>query len=235
LRLCYIKIRLSFIVLTVFIFNTFSFIKASALQNPVDVDNNVLKTEIERIYNILSSCLVSGDFEQLKEQFDTSQKLGKYALEHEIKRVKYLKNWSKERGIKFKNIESFIRIKKVTPKDNIIRISLEESYKFDYIYEGDEDPVINSFGVGIRHTAAVTKKNDKWLIYFDWYTDCFEDALQAYTADTQDTISSSNIYFPAFLNLFTSSNSKINYDRQKAVAYADKYCGAAWGSGNDFK
>lgn len=206
-------------------------------------DENELKIAIEDIYNKRSSAFVTGDLLSLKPYFDTSQKYGTWALEHEAKRVKYLHDWSKERGMKFTNVQSTIRIKKIYPGIKLVKLALEESYKFDYIYPEDEAPVTNSFGVGIRHTLSLIKNNDKWLIYNDWYTDCFEDALQAYSGDIKDNIGQSSPSNPptkkidhtsAFESL-TQTYKKYYYDRDKAAAYADKYCGAAWGSSNNFK
>lgn len=177
----------------------------------------------------------------LNQYFDTSQKYGVWALEHEVKRVKYLHDWSKERGMNFTNVNSTIRIKKIYPGSKLVKITLEESYKFDYVYPQDEVPTTNSFGVGIRHTLSLTKKDDKWVIYNDWYTDCFEDALQAYTGDIKENLTPSNPsdttlkrleHMPAMQH---QTYKKPYYNREKASAYADKYCGAAWGSSNNFK
>lgn len=198
-----------------------------------NIDENELKSEVERIYNERSAALVSGDVSSLKTLFDTSQKYGQRALEHEVKRVKYLNDWSNERNVTFGKIESTVRIKQVYPKNNIMKLALEESYKFDYVYNNDDTSPINSFGVGIRHTASLVKKNEKWVIFNDWYTDCFKDALRRYSGSyakiPTSLISVHNI------NKKTVSYKKTFYDRQKAVAYADKYCGAAWGIGNNFK
>ena len=116
------------------------------------------------------------------------KKYGTWALEHEAKRVKYLHDWSKQRSIKFTNVQSTVRLKKVYPGGKVVKIALEESYKFDYIYPEDETPVTNSFGVGIRHTISLTKNNDIWVVYNDWYTDCFEDALQAYSGEIEGNL-----------------------------------------------
>lgn len=206
-------------------------------------DENELKTTVEDMYNRRSSAFITGDLLSLKQYFDTSQKYGVWALEHEVKRVKYLHDWSSQRGMKFTNVQSTVRIKKIYPGTKLVKIALEESYKFDYTYPKDEAPVINSFGVGIRHTLSLIKKDDKWLIYNDWYTDCFEDALQAYTGDLKSNIEFSTPPNSPTINtkhIPPSQSSgqtykKLYYDRNKAAAYADKYCGAAWGSGNNFK
>ncbi|MCT8975231.1 amidase domain-containing protein [Clostridium sp. CX1] len=233
-----IKKLLLALFIFLFSFSSLSY-NAYASTNSEPVDQNELKLEVERIYNERSKALVSGDISSLNTLFDTSKKYGKWSLAHEIKRVKYLVDWARERNIVFSKIESAIRIKKIYPKGDTIKIALEESYKFDYSYNNDTDSSINSFGVGIRHTASLIKKNDKWVIYNDWYTDCFEDALHSYSSDVSN--------FSPRLNLIDTLRDKLDttyqagsyykrfYDREKAVAYADKYCGAAWGSGNNFK
>ncbi|MBC2578822.1 amidase domain-containing protein [Clostridium sp. DJ247] len=205
-------------------------------------DKEGLKTEIENIYNKRSCTFITGDLESLKEYFDTSEKYGKWALEHEVKRLKYLNTWSKARGIKFTNIQSTVRIKKIYPTKETIKLALEETYKFDYIYPTDVDPVTNSFGVGIRHTLSLINKDTKLLIYNDEYTDCFEDALQAYSGEITGNLVSSETSQQIYNSKYVSAVSNQReipknryYNREKAVEYADKYCGAAWGSGNDFK
>lgn len=206
------------------------------LSSPYSSDE--LLPEIEKIYNIRNNALMTGNPGNLINLFDTSQKYGQWSLEHEVRRVKYLRDWSQARGIKFTNIHSFVRIKRIYNTKNTTKIALEESYRFDYIYPKDENPALNSFGVGLRHTLSLIKKDDCWLVYSDWYTDCFEDAMQRYSGeirDTEDTVQpdeeEDNEQYSETYNV------KIRpyYNRQKAVEYADKYCGAAWGSGNDYK
>lgn len=202
--------------------------------NPMDDE---LKTIIESIYNIRDSVMISGDTLLLNDCFDTSKESGKRLLEHEIKRTKYLKIWSKAREIQFKNIESIVRIKKVTPLENKIKVNLEETYKFDYIYEKDQDAVNNCFGVGIRHTVYLTPKNESWIISNDLYTDSFEDALQVNPAreEIHRNLNLLNLFPPIREIIKSHSLSKSQYNREKAISYADKYCGAAWGSGNNYK
>jgi len=206
----------------------------AASQTP-QISENEFKTEVERIYNKRSSALASGDYSSLNELFDTSQKYGQWALEHEVKRVKYLTNWSKQRAITFTNIQSTVRIKKIYSKGKTIKLSLEETYKFDYVYNEDESNVVNSFGVGIRHNVSLIKKDEKWVVYNDWYTDCFEDAMQNFIGEKPllPAIFKTPISCNEITDLLTFKNK--SYDRQKVVAYADKYCGAACGIGNNFK
>lgn len=193
------------------------------------------KTRIEELYNIRSKAFISGDLLCLKPLFDTTQMNGKWAFEHEVKRAKYLSNWAELRNIKFINAESSVRIKNVYNKGNIRKFYLEETYKFDYIYKNSVPHTINSFGIGIRHFLSLVNRNDTWVICSDWYTDCFQDAIASYTPtltvreDTTSEASDDVFSYKHSLKSFSL------YDRKKAVEYADKYCGAAYGEGNNFR
>ncbi|MFL0198498.1 amidase domain-containing protein [Clostridium sp. WILCCON 0269] len=210
--------------------------KSSAFRSISHINKDELAVEIEKIYNFRCLALTTGDYSTLSNYYDTSKPSGRYALDHEIKRVKYLKDWSTRRDMEFKKIESTVRIKKVIPSGNALKLILEESYKFDYAYRTPPVNPLNSFGVGIRHTASLIKKNNKWLILSDWYTDCFEDSLQSYTFNLNSNINSLKNTLLCIKNfMYTTNPNKKIYNREKAIAYADKYCGAAWGSGNNFK
>lgn len=205
--------------------------------NPINaLKEEEVKKELENIYNLRSSSFVTGDLSVLQNLYDTSSKYGKWALEHEIKRVKYLNNWSFQREIKFTKVNSEVRIKKIySSSEKSVRLNLEETYTYNYVYKNDVNPVVNTFGVGIRHTVTMKNTNEKWLIYNDWYTDCFEDALAAYSADiNKNDIGLEILKIGSFPKSF-DINYNGKYDRMKAVDYADKYCGAANGNGNNFK
>lgn len=198
-------------------------------------EEDKLKTTIENIYNTRNAVFISRNLNSLRSIFDKNQKYGQWSLEHEVRRVKYLNAWATQRKMKFINVESFIRIKRIYNKSPKIVISLEESYKFDYIYPSDTSPIVNSFGVGIRHSLSLIKKDENYVIYSDWYTDCFEDAMGSYSGEisigvTPDNLESQTMVFNGQYNV-----AKPYYNRQKAVEYADKYCGAPWGSGNNYK
>lgn len=195
---------------------------------------------IQRIYDARNKAFLSGDTASIKLNYDTSQKFGLWAYEHEVKRIKYLRQWSKERNMNFLGVNSFVRIRKSSKRGIKNVLSLEESYKFDYVYENNEQPYENSFGVGIRHGVSLINKNGTWQIFNDWYTDCFEDALSGFNADSAAASAKTLMtYFEEGIDNIESIAGryfyKRRYNREKAVQYADKYCGAAWGSSNNYK
>ena len=228
------KVCKSFLVIacTIFVFNFFTTYAYAEVETP--------EKALEKIYNTRNKAFTTGNLLSIKDCFDSSQKFGVWALEHEVRRIKYLKHWSDERNIEFTNVESSIRIKKVSVSGIKATLSLEESYKFDYIYTEDEPSVVNSFGVGLRHGVRMVLKNGNWIIYNDWYTDCFEDAISIYSGDISQGSMNELEYQISYnndKNFFSAENalSRNSYNREKAVQYADKYCGASWGSGNNFK
>lgn len=211
-------------------------------ENKVEFEESP-ETAICRIYEERNKAFISGDLTSIKENYDTSQKFGQWASEHEMKRIKYLNKWAEERKIKFTNVISVLRIKKVTTRNDKSNMSLEESYKFDYIYKEDPEPIENSFGVGIRHGVSLVKRNNQWMVYNDWYTDCFEDALEGISPDLASGILSkmkiksrnTNIDDGVLSAYINNVYYGTRYNREKAIEYADKYCGAAWGSKNNYK
>lgn len=186
------------------------------------VDIEVLNKRIQEIYNVKSKCQMIGDWKELKQHYDISKKYAQWSFEHEAKRIKYLTDWSNDRGIKFTGIRSQVELKKVRNKGDMQLLSLDETYHVDYIYRDDADKNVNSFKVFLKHSVGLVNKDGKWLIARDWYSDCFENALGSY--------SGIHIGMPeeAPLNELEASCFEIEgkpqrYDREKAIAYADKY------------
>nr|WP_053069839.1 amidase domain-containing protein [Clostridium novyi] len=201
-----------------------------------NINKKELENRIRHIFNERCKAFVSHDLSVLPQYFDTSQKYGKWSLEHEVKRIKYLRDWSYQRGIKFTSVTPIVKVKKASPSAHGIRMSVQEVYKFNYIYTNDKNPVTNTFGVSLDHSLVLTKKNGNLVIYNDWYLDCFEDGLKAYSGEIKD-LSKEPPKKPIF-NLGNCPKEKKlteegRYNRKKAIEYADKYCGVPIGSGNN--
>ena len=192
--------------------------------NPIKNYKEIAKTETKKIYDLKAKSFTSLDLKSIVPLFDTSQKYGKWTLEHELKRVKYLYEWSYKRNIKFTDVTSSINLKRVRHSGNKLKIYLTEILKFNYIYAADSNPVNNSFSIGLRHSIDLINKNNNWLVYNDWYTDCFEDALDSYTSDL--TMPNTNK-----MKIYNIANSPKNTDeilwgsdrRIRLIEYADKY------------
>lgn len=189
-----------------------------------DIDNEkILEEFVQTVYDQRCQGIMTGEWKGLKQYFDTSKKYGQWSYEYESKRIKYLTDWSNNRGIEFTDIKSEAALKKVRKKADIYILSITETYKFDYVYKDDIEKKVNSFGVCLKHSVGLTYKDDKWLISRDWYTDCFDDALDSYSGiyiGSSDTAFSDN---EEASNTFIGESIASKYNRQQAVEYADKY------------
>ncbi|RXM73794.1 amidase domain-containing protein [Clostridium tetani] len=202
-----------------------SFFSSNVLSK--EIDKEELKEVIETIYNERCKVFINGDLESLTKFYDTSKNHGKWSLDQEVRRVKYLKTWACQRDIEFTNINSKVILKRASSNKSNIRLGLKEIYTFEYIYKNEENPTKNKFGIGVDHTVSLINQNNEWIISNDWYTDCFHDALKAYSGEMRK-IDLSKVEKLEIPKIEKDMNFNYNgkYNRIKAIEYANKYSGA---------
>lgn len=189
---------------------------------------------LDEFFKARGSVLLSGDMREIEKFYDKSSTYGKWALEHEKRRIDYVSGWSEKRNLKFTEAQSFYKIKSIKAGENSIWIYLIETMKMGYAYNTKSN-MINYMGLGIRHSMQLVKVDGKWLIRRDWYYDpldedsAFIDISPADGMVTEITPASSKPAVEEKSKVKKSSK----YDREGAVEYADTYAGAAWGSGNN--
>ena len=245
------KIRISIIILSFVLFiglycyksDNFFANKDMAISTiaPVNSDQTEITKVVENIYKDRCSMFITKDITNLPTYYDTSQKLGKWSLEHEVKRFSYFNDWSSQRDMNFIKVESTPKVRKITSTKRGLRLLVDEYYKFEYNYKNDKTPTTNIFGVGLTHSMDLIKNGDKWIIYSDWYLDCFEDALKSYSGEIKNLKldASKKISYKLENCPIIPSEPKVvtkgHYDKINAVKYADKYCGVLWANGNSPK
>ncbi len=174
---------------------------------------------IENICCIRNKALLQGDFETVRQLYNTDKRNGRYACDHEEKKIKYIQNWSDKQGVEFKYIDSTAVIKWHKKKaEGIWTVNMLVSTEYRYVYEGTEEE--NIMRIGTYHEIDIEEHEDGWLISREWYTDPFADSLDLEDLkadDIENTIlSHEKRGFPVF-----------NERRLAALEYADKYVGAA--------
>lgn len=222
---------------------------SDTMYNAIDVDNNNgnfisiltkynIIVQLDKIFKLKTDDLTTGNYENIKEFFDNGSTYGKWAFEHELRRINYVYGWIKERSIKMEQIKSSYRIIAVEKSGSSIWVYLVETTQAEYKYIGGK--AVNNFGLGTRHAIEMVNKNDKWLIRKDWYIDPLDE-------DTiQNTAEAASIY-PLFANKFdihvSGARDTVNgatpynnvYDREQAVEYADKYNGGAFKTDKSYR
>ncbi|MDI6603886.1 MAG: amidase domain-containing protein [Thermoanaerobacteraceae bacterium] len=195
-----------------------------------------IKPILDEFFKARGSVLLSSDMREIEKFYDKSSTYGKWALEHEKRRIDYVSGWSEKRNLKFTEAQSFYRIKSIKVGESSIWIYLVETMKMGYAYNTKAN-IINYMGLGIRHSIQLVKVNGKWLIRRDWYYDPLDEDSAFIDISPADGIAPE--IFPANFTPSGEDSKNIkkkgNYDREGAVKYADTYAGAAWGSGNNYE
>lgn len=176
-------------------------------------------SHLKNLFDNRNSAIMNHDEEILKTLYDTDIKFGLWAYEHEIKKMKYLKNWSDKQGVAFYDIDENLKINKIREREeNLYGIICTVSTKYKYYYENQPN-IQNEFQIGTQHYLNVKIINNKCVITKEWYTDPFADSLNLENINSKD-----------IKNYILSQNEvklSLSDIQKKAVDYAHKYCGAA--------
>ncbi|KOA20619.1 putative amidase domain protein [Clostridium homopropionicum DSM 5847] len=193
----------------------------------INLDNNQeeVRTKVEEIFRLRNLSILTNDEKAIGNIYDLKTKYGTWAYEHEIKKLKYLHNWSEKQGVKFISINPKIVIRSIKGGNGIYNINLMCSTEYVYVYENEKSEIsqteeINSFRIGTSHSLRLNNKDEKWFITKEWYTDPFADSLNL------DNIKANDIK-EYILSQTSRDFSNLNNRRISAVEYADQYCGTA--------
>lgn len=185
----------------------------------IDDTEEEVAQEIQRIFKVRTHATLKEDQKILQNLYDREKKYGVWAYEHELKKMKYLHQWSQKQGIKFTDITPHVVIKWIKEREEGFRVNLVVSSAYQYVYE-NEPEAMNMFRIGTYHSLDIHKIEDTWKITREWYTDPFADSLHLDEMKTNDV----RAYI---LSQKSRSNEALMERRKKAVEYADRYCGAA--------
>ena len=193
-------------------------------------DDNIKKQYqllLQNLFDYRNKAILEQNEVILKEIYDTDRKTGLWAYEHEIEKMKYLKNWSSKQGVIFNNIKTNVRIRKVKEKEeDLYGIICNVATDYNYSYETEKDKQ-NIFRIGTEHYLNVKIKDNQYIITKEWYTDPFADSLNLENIKSED------------IRVYISEQEKpeiqLSLEQEKAIDYAHKYCGVSTDEGFEFK
>lgn len=187
---------------------------------PVDNDlQEMLTTKVQQIFKIRNKALLKRNADGLENLYNTEVKTGRWAYEHELKRMKYLHKWSVKQGVDFKAIDSQITVKRITEKEDGFSVTLSVSTEYQYAYE-DSAETNNSFRTGTYHVLSLMSQQEGLAITKEWYRDPFADSLNLDKIKNQQVKQSILSHKPKNL-------AGLSHKRVEAVKYVDQYSGAA--------
>ena len=181
--------------------------------------NNQYKLLLEDLFDYRNKALLEKNEDILKGLYETDKKFGLWAYEHEVKKMKYLENWSSKQGVKFNDIKTKVKVKKIKQKeDDLYGIICTVSTEYKYSYENQKE-TNNMFRIGTYHYLNVKIKDNQYVITKEWYTDPFADSLNLENLKSED-----------IRNYILAQEAKkidLTDEQLKAITYAHQYCGAA--------
>ena len=91
---------------------------------------------LQNLFDYRNKAILEQNEEILNELYDTDKKTGLWAYEHEVEKMKYLKNWSSKQGVTFNDIKTKVKIRKVKEKEtDLYGIICNVATDYNYSYE----------------------------------------------------------------------------------------------------
>ena len=182
---------------------------------------------LQNLFDYRNKAILEQNEEILKELYDTDKKTGLWAYEHEVEKMKYLKNWSSKQGVTFNDIKTKVKIRKVKEKEtDLYGIICNVATDYNYSYENEKD-VKNIFRIGTEHYLNVKIKDNQYIITKEWYTDPFADSLNLENIKSDDIRS--------YILAQQKPEIQLTQEQQKAIDYAHRYCGVSTEEEYEFK
>ncbi|WP_110933501.1 amidase domain-containing protein [Paenibacillus bouchesdurhonensis] len=191
-----------------------------------DKQENEVRLFLNKLYKQRADALINRNMKQLESYYVNGFKVSMHAYRNEENRTNYLNEWASKRAIKLVKADSDIRIVRLKLSNDTAKISLVQSLKVDYSYLNKYVPV-QSFGIGTEHFITLKKVDNDWKVYKEWYLDPLDENPNKIAA-TEDGLSPSVKYEQKLVD-------GKRYRRARAVEYANKYAGTAWGAGNNHR
>ncbi|HHW43940.1 hypothetical protein GFC01_09680 [Desulfofundulus thermobenzoicus] len=190
---------------------------------------NMQKILQEMLETRARAVLTGADPAPVYRMYDTSVKLGRWALSHEQSKLHFIQSWAQKRGVRITEANMTLKIPWSRVREDRAEFVVHQTLALGYIYP-DQPAVVNRFGIGTRHWIELVHRDGRWLIRKDFYTDGLGDDTLAPKPTPADGAAFTGR--PPSAAPAQGSGSAI-YDREGAARYADKYAGLAWGAGND--
>lgn len=182
---------------------------------------------LQNLFDYRNKAILEQNEEILKELYDTDKKTGLWAYEHEVEKMKYLKNWSSKQGVTFNDIKTKVKIRKVKEKEtDLYGIICNVATDYNYSYENEKD-IKNIFRIGTEHYLNVKIKDNQYIITKEWYTDPFADSLNLENIKSDDIRS--------YILAQQKPDIQLTQEQQKAIDYAHRYCGVSTEEEYEFK
>jgi hypothetical protein len=189
---------------------------------PALANRSEMEGRLREIFKARALSLFNGNYAGLEAYYDTDSDAGRFALNHEVGRIKYFREWVKQRQVTLTGIKLDLAIVDAGVEGEEAWASVSQHMIIGYQHQGEAETVINELGLRTIHWVDLERQNDEWVISLEWYWDPFEiHSLEPEVAPGT-----------ARCSLPLAPPPQGQYNRERAVAYADRYSGVRYGPGD---
>ncbi|WP_300385408.1 hypothetical protein [Clostridium sp.] len=151
----------------------------------VNLESSILNY-LNNLYSLRNDSIFTGDVKELYNYYNINTNFGAYSLEHEFKRIAFLRDFSRSKDVTFISFTSIPTINSLKEKNSIINLTFNEEFSFEYYYNKDPK-TIKSFKVNLVHTLELEKDHNTYLVNKDYYIDFFKNGLDKYKFTLKET------------------------------------------------
>ncbi|HJV47022.1 MAG TPA: amidase domain-containing protein [Bacillota bacterium] len=194
-------------------------------------DEKEISAFLEQFFQAKASLLINEEPDSIAKFYSNKIKTSRFALQMETRRSSYINAWANERNINLVNVSNKILRERIRITNDQVKVFLVNSLRMDYEYR-NQNLGPQWFGIGTRHSLTLKKIDNEWRVIKEWYSDPMEEDPNNVPVQRQRF----PVHFVKNKEIpYVPSLNQRKYNRSQAVAYADKYAGAAWGAGNDHR
>lgn len=182
---------------------------------------------LRSLYEARARGLLSGDPAVVAPYYAAEEATGRWAREHDQTRIRHLSAWAAARGIEVSRVGTQVRVAlaEITSPEAWLEMAVREEVEYRY---RRPPRVTHVFGVGAWHVTHLARQGGRWEVVRDWFSDPLEEAPLVAEGDAPGNPLLRERK-PSPEGPAGESVSPRRYNREAAVAYADRYCGPAAG------
>lgn len=190
---------------------------------PAVADRATLLDDLAELFETRTHWLLDADVQTCSTFYDCTCRTGEWALQQEQRRINRVHGWATSRGVRLTGAEGHARVVDAGVSGD--RAWASVCYNLILTYGYGQGPASQRMGVRTIHWLELVRRGDRWLIRRDWYWDPFgsgrASGISAVTLRWQ--------HLPGVAEGTGADGGgpKGTYNREAAVAYADRYCGVA--------
>lgn len=181
---------------------------------------------LKEMYALRARALVTGQSPEGMDRFyDLSTQGGRFALAHEAGRITYMQAWAPARRLAVTEAATAVTNLRVNVQGDAATVSLISRTRLGYKYDGSS--ALNEMGIGSWHYLELVRRDGRWQVKREFYLDALGDEWTAPFVPSGAELELP----PSAVVAAGAQRGRLN--RQGAVEYAEQFCGAAWGCGNN--